>query len=325
MKPDLLHPRCLSCLRATTSRAILPAIIFFSVLFFAGSAYGQSIPGFQAPDKPTVKDDTPVAVKAARGEVPFSRIYGHLKLDSTKTKRLGQLSRSEKKKKNRDKFLRIGVVRDLATPLDALSDTALYTVAEGEIRVGGVVSEGAVAVRVQFKDMSLPPGARVFVYSPANPNEYHGPYEGRGASEDGTFWTPPIRGDTAVIEYFTPAKSISAKTPFKVFSIAHVYKDMSEPEAAGACNLEVTADWQNVAKSVGRVDFVSSGLVGSCTGTLLNNLANDQKPYFLTANHCINTQTEAQSATVYWNYNTGDSPIGHAYDERCESTGYRNV
>src|SRR5687768_13261339 len=153
MKSDFI-PRFLSCVREVTSRAIPPAIILFSVLFFAGSAYGQSVPGFQAPDKPTVKDDTPVAVKAARGEVPFSRIYGHLKLDSTKTKRLGQLSRTEKKK-NRDKFLRIGVVRDLATPLDALSDTTLYTVAEGEIRVGGVVSEGAVAVRVQFKDMSL--------------------------------------------------------------------------------------------------------------------------------------------------------------------------
>ena len=45
-------------------------------------------------------------------------------------------------------------------------------------------------------------------------------------------------------------------------------------------------------------------------GTLLNNAANDQKPYFLTANHCISTQTEAQSVTVYWNYNTGDSPPG---------------
>ena len=139
-----------------------------------------------------------------------------------------QLSESEQKRKKRDKFLRIGVVRPLETPLDALSDSTLYTVAEGYIRVGGVVSEGAVAVRVQFKDMSLPPGARVFVYSPTNPNEYYGPYEGRGASEDGTFWTPPMHGDTAVIEYFTPAKSNSAKTPFKVLSIAHVYKDLTD-------------------------------------------------------------------------------------------------
>ena len=217
-------------------------------------------------------------------------------------------------------------MRNLQTPLDPLSDSTLYTVAEGYIRVAGVTSEGAVAVRVQFKDMSLPPGARVFVYSPTNPNEYYGPYDGRSASEDGTFWTPPIRGDTAVIEYFTPATSNSTKTPFRVFSIAHVYKDMSVEAAAGACNLEVSADWLNVAKSVGRIDFVTQGFVGSCTGTLLNNVSNDQKPYFLTANHCISTQTETQSATVYWNYNTGDSPpLRHAYDERCESSRYRGV
>ena len=310
MKFDLIHPAILSWVRATTSRAIAPTFILFAFLFLACSAYGQSVPGLQAPDKPKVKDETPNAVKAARGEVPFSRMYGHLKLDSTKTKRLGRLSKSEQKGKKDSKFLRIGVVRSLPTPLDALSDTALYTVAEGYIHVGGVVSEGAVAVRVQFKDMSLPPGARVFVYSLTNPNEYYGPYTGRGESEDGTFWTPPIRGDTAVIEYFTPVKSNSAKTPFKVDSIAHVYKDISEPAAAGSCNLEVSADWQDVAKSVGRIDFVTGGSVASCTGTLLNNLANDQKPYFLTANHCISTQTEAQSVTVFWNYNTGDTPIG---------------
>ena len=297
MKFDLSHPRILP-----------PTIILFSVLLFACSAYGQSVPGFQAPDKPKVKDDTPVAVKAARGEVPFSRMYGHLKLDSTKTKRLGQLSRSEIKRKKGEKFLRIGVVRDLTAPLDPLSDSTLYTVNEGYIRVGGVASDGAVGIRVQFKDMSLPPGARVFVYSLSNPNEYYGPYEGRGPSADGTFWTPAIHGDTAVIEYFTPEKNDTAKTPFKVFSIAHIYKDLSAEDAAGTCELDVTADWQNVAKSVGRIDFVSGGFVGTCTGTLLNDAASDQKPYFLTANHCISTQGEAQSATVYWNYNTGDNP-----------------
>ena len=309
MKSNMIPPHFLSWLRAATARA-LPAIIIFSALLFAGSAYGQSVPGFQAPDKPKVKDDTPAAVKAARGEVPFSRIYGQLKPGSAKTKRLGPLSGSEKKRKDQ-KFLRIGVVRPLVTPLDPVADSALYPVAEGYIRVAGIVSEGAVAVRLQFKDMSLPPGARVFVYSPANPNEFHGPYEGRGASEDGTFWTPPISGDTAIIEYFTPVSSNSTKTPFKVLSVAHTYKDLSGVnDPAGFCEQEVTADWQNVAKSVGRIDFVTGGAVGSCTGTLLNNVANDQKPYFLTANHCISTQTEAQSVTVYWNYNTGDNPPG---------------
>lgn len=300
-------PYYLSSIRAATSRAIPFTVIFLFLL--CSAAYGQSVPGFQAPDKPRVKDDTPLAVKAARGEVPFSRKYGHLKPGSTNTKRLGPLSPGKQKKQTHEKFLRIGVVRPLLTPLDPLADSALYTVTEGDIRVAGLVSEGAVAVRVQFKEMSLPPGARVFVYSLSNPDQYYGPYVGRGASEDGTFWTPPIRGDTAVIEYFAPPKSNAAKTPFKVFSIAHVYKDLSD-QAAAFCELEVTADWQNVAKSVGRVDFVSEGFVGICTGTLLNDVANDQKPYFLTANHCISTQAEAQSVTVYWNYNTGDSPPG---------------
>ncbi len=309
MKSDLI-PHFFSCVHAATSRGIILAFILFSVLFLAGSAYGQSAPGFQAPDKPKVKDETPAAVKAARGEVPFNRMYGHLKLGAAKTKRLGQLSLSEQEKKDQ-KLLQIGVVRSLEKPLDPLSDSELYTVTEGYIRIAGIVSEGAVGVRVQFKDMSLPPGARVFVYSLSNPDQFHGPYEGRGPSEDGTFWTPAVRGDTVVIEYFTPTKNDSAKSPFSVLSIAHAYKDLSvDDNAAGACEIDVTSEWQTVAKSVGRIDFVSGSSLFTCTGTLLNNLANDQTPYFLTANHCINTQAQAQSVTVYWNYNTGDDPPG---------------
>src|SRR5215203_5744839 len=140
MKSDSNHSRPFSWLRATTSRAIAPAIIFFSILFLASSAYGQSAPGFQAPDKPNAKDDAPIAVKAARGEVPLSRIYGHLKLGS-KIKQLGRLTpREQKQKKKDEKFARIGVVRPFVTPLDPLSDSAFYRVAEGDIRVAGVVS-----------------------------------------------------------------------------------------------------------------------------------------------------------------------------------------
>ena len=157
------HPRLSLSVRVRTAPALRLALLLFSILLFACSAYGQSVPGFQAPNKPKVKEETPNTVKALRGEVPFSKIYGHLKLGAAKTKRLGQLSPSEQKKRKDDKVLRIGVVRPLVTPLDPVSDSELYTVTEGYIRVAGVVSEGAVAVRVQFKDMSLPAGARVSV------------------------------------------------------------------------------------------------------------------------------------------------------------------
>ena len=41
-----------------------------------------------------------------------------------------------------------------------------------------------------------------------------------------------------------------------------------------------------------------------CTGTLLNNVAQDGTPYFLTANHCVDTQAVAQTVEVYWFYQT---------------------
>src|SRR6185295_1380942 len=119
--------------------------------------------------------------------------------------------------------------------------------------------------------------------------------------------TPPLKGDTVVIEYFTAPGSKSKGTPFLVSEVSHTFKDLFTPnDPAGACNLEVINPWVTLAKSVGMLDFISGGFEAICTGTLLNDAASDQIPYVLTANHCIETQTEAQSVIVFWNYTTGD-------------------
>src|SRR5947209_8027276 len=128
------------------ARCAALALAAISLSLFASTVSAQSLPGYQAPQKPATKDDTPIALKAARGEVPLSKVYGHLKVDAEKVKHLGQLNAAEQKRKQNDKFLRIGVVRTLPTPLDPLSDSVLYTVNEGDVRVAGVVSDAAVAV-----------------------------------------------------------------------------------------------------------------------------------------------------------------------------------
>ncbi len=295
-------------MRVLTKRIFPSAALGFLLLCFAVTSRSQSMPGYQAPAKPKPVETVPVEIKAQRGQAPLRKFYGQLKADASKTIYLRPLTEREKRQKP-EKFLQIGIVRSLPRPLNLLTDSASYTVPEGDVHVASVVSEGALYTRVNFRRMSLPAGARIFVYSAANPDEYYGPYEGRGESADGTFWTPPVRGDTVIIEYFTPAGTNSTNSPLKIFAIAHIYKDVGSPDdPAGACENEVTSDWLNVAKSVARVDFISGTLAGSCTGTLLNDQANDQEPYFLTAHHCISTQTEAQSVTVYWNYNTGDTP-----------------
>lgn len=289
-------------------RSILtPAAAVLLSLCFAVTSRSQSMPGYRAPAKP--KDQTPVSVKAARGEAPLSKLYGHLKADAAKAKRLAPLKSAELPKKSKeDKLHQIGIVRDLANSLNPLTDSAVYTVKEGEVRVATIVSEGARKLRVQFNDFSLPSGARVFVYSGSDPNVYFGPYEGRGPWNDGTFWTPSMPGDQVVIEYTAPAGT-TAIAPFKVSKIAHVYKDANDPNSpAASCNLEVTAPWANVAKSVAMLEFITGPFVADCTGTILNDSNPSLDFYVLTAHHCISTQAEAQSTFAYWNYDSGETP-----------------
>ncbi len=267
------------------------------------------MPGFQAPDKQIVKEN--ILLKAARGQAPLIKLYGNLNPESAKVKRLPSLDLREDSKQKLEKLLRIGVVRQLALPLDPISDSAFYSIAEGDVRVAAIVSPGSLRTRLHFQSMSLPTGARVFVYSMSDPDEFYGPYEGRGASDDGTFWTPPLTGEGVVIEYFTPAGLTFGDLPFRISEVSHNYKDLPRStDSAGACNLEVPAEWGNVAKSVGLLDFMTGGFEALCTGTLLSDSDLNSDHQVLTANHCISTQSEAQSVTVYWNYNSGDVPPG---------------
>lgn len=297
-------------------RAFVPhivlAIIAACLLFLATSARAQSMPGFQPPNKGQSANQLSNSQKAARGQAPLAKLYGHLKANAAKIKRLPALEQRAQKLKF-DKRLQIGVARPLPTELNPLTDSAVYSVAEGEVRVAEVVSTGAFYTRLHFKDMSLPPGARVFVYSASNPDQFAGPYEGRGPWGDGMFWTPPLPGDQIMIEYTVPAGTTSTDVPFRVSEVSHVYKDVfSADNPAGSCNIELSLhqEWMQVAKSVGLLDFLSGGTEFVCTGTLLNDAAQDQKPFVLTANHCISSQSEAQSTVVYWNYLSGDFPSG---------------
>jgi len=297
--------------RVTLHAAAIAAATIVVLCCFS-SAAAQSLPGYQGPDKPKQVDNVPPEVKAKRGQAPLNKLYGQLKADESKTKRLRPLKDSEKRQKS-EKLFQIGVVRRLSTALNPLNDSALYVVPEGEVRVASVVTEGALFTRLHFRRMSLPAGARVFVYSMANPDEYYGPYEGHGPSDDGTFWTPPMRGDAVAVEYFTPAGT-RADAPFKILEVSHIYKDSRANDPADFCEQEVQTPWSFVKSSVGLLQFTTGGLEALCSGTLMNNAANDQKPYLLTANHCIGTQTEAQSLRVYWDYNVGDFPTGFTTD-----------
>ncbi len=302
--------------------AISLSFVILCLLLFAPGVHAQEIVtvnGSRSPveRRPGPQEEPSIQEKVARGLAPLSRLYENILLKTEAIHRLPALPPAERETEGLEKRVRIGAVRAFPQPLDASSDSSLYSVPEGEVRVMGAVSEGALSIRVRFTNMALPVGARLFVYSMKNRDDVYGPYEENGPNGDGAFWTPPLEGDGAVVELFIPKLNASATDSyFQLTEVSHVFTNplaaesnaARETDAAGECNLNVTAAYANVAKAVGHLQFTRPEGEFLCTGTLLNTQTHDFTPYLITANHCFSTQSAAQSLRVYWNYNSGDSP-----------------
>ena len=290
-------------------------VLLFSINFTAQI----SNPGKSAPSVDSFNSDT-VKKQTAKGELPPSRVYEFIKPEASKTTRLSKLSEEQKKSSSTmEKKLQIGTVRQLEQPISQVSQGTVYSIARGTVWISEIISEDAVQTRLRFNETDLPPGAKLFVYSAKNPDDVYGPYEKRGESDTGDFWTPPFEGDGVIVEYFVPNQNELAedKLPFRITEVAHIYRNplkfgnegMNDP-AEYPCHNEVPAEWSFVAKSVGQFQYVDDEArqVYDCTGTLLSSLAGDFDPIFLTANHCVSSAAEAQSMIIYWFYNSGDYP-----------------
>ncbi len=75
------------------------------------------------------------------------------------------------------------------------------------------------------------------------------------------------------------------------------------PGLSGDCNVDVNCTegliWQNAKRAVVKLIIDNTYI---CSGTLLNTTSNDEKPYLLTANHCINSPWQAANTVFYFNY-----------------------
>jgi V8-like Glu-specific endopeptidase len=58
-------------------------------------------------------------------------------------------------------------------------------------------------------------------------------------------------------------------------------------------------DWRSEIPAIG---VISTGGSTFCSGFMVNNTAQDAKPYFMTANHCGISTSNAASLVVYWNF-----------------------
>lgn len=152
----------------------------------------------------------------------------------------------------------------------------------------------ASSINLIYSDYWLPEGAKFYIYD-ENRKYVIGAFTHRNNKDDRTFATGITPSDAVILEYYEPAHHIG-QGRIEIETVVQGYKDIFKDYpfwedfgSSGACNINVNCPsglpWQNEKRSVAII-LTSSGS-RLCTGVLVNNVRQDLKPYFLTANHCM--------------------------------------
>jgi len=152
---------------------------------------------------------------------------------------------------------------------------------------------GSYGVGIIFSRFSIPEKGEVYIYN-QNKSMLLGAITSKNNNPYKVLSTTPIQGSVIYIEYIEPANT-SFNTELTIGTVTHVYRDYLNHNKSfgesGSCNINVACDagagWENQVRSVAMI--VTNNGTRWCTGTLINNTQNNGIPYFLTANHCIDT------------------------------------
>jgi len=255
-------------------QVLLPAffLLFTSILAFAQPAFGG----------------LPLGIQQANALLPAPSL--HLKgLDVAKLQR-------EDEQNQMNRFA-------APIPLDISTENAgNWTLLPDGTQVWQlrITVEKAQGLILFYEDFDLPAGSQLFVYSPIS-KQVLGAYTQESQSRSDRFLTGIITGNELIVEYQAPADNFAV--PFHLWRIDAVYrKEGTEKEllsfgfgSSSDCHDNVVCpagdEWQAERNAVARIIVVVEEGTGYCTGTLLNNTAQDGRLLFLSAFHCMDGYT----------------------------------
>ena len=179
---------------------------------------------------------------------------------------------------------------------------------EGDIAVWRweVVSPAAKSLDFHFARLQLPQDASLRIVGEGQGNERLV----KTADITGVAYASPyVLGERALLELRVPA-SKRGEVELALASVTHGYRGLFEAyepgQKSGSCNVDTACPagdaWRDQIDSVGHYTFSQGSSSYVCTGSLIGNTAATSTPYFLTANHCMSSQTVVSSIVVYWNY-----------------------
>jgi lysyl endopeptidase len=244
------------------------------------------------------------------------------------------------------KPLQIGIHREARADALTPRNPALvwrYVAGGGQVARLAVSSPGARALRVGLNVRNIPADAELRFINSTSAAVASALVRGNEVKalsrEQPVYWTPVTEGEQQVIEFYLAPGTPTALLQFSVTSVSHLIVSPAgrlsgaKVGESESCNKDVACYAQlagvpDVSRAVARMIF--SGQCGMdasaatclCTGTLLNDSdPNTQIPYFLSANHCISTQSEASTLETYWRYESSACGAGDVISAASQVTG----
>lgn len=187
--------------------------------------------------------------------------------------------------------------------IDVKENAIVDTLKNGLLYRLSIRSKGAKSLNVIFGKYDLPPEAKLYLYS-----KNHKSIKGVFTNENNKFKkklaVEPVFGELITIEYFEPLNSHN-KNNLIINKVSHDIYGIEDGDFgnSGDCQVDINCSegnaWQDIKRSVVKIIINGTGL---CSGALINNTANDETPYILTAAHCICDQDDAENSVYIFNY-----------------------
>ncbi len=169
-----------------------------------------------------------------------------------------------------------------------------------------------------YEDFHLPVGAKLFFFDKEK-TQIKGAYTSANNKESGKFFTGFIHSKTAVLEYYEPANVIG-EGHFTIFRIDQTIESAETEKSvllnlgfgtSSDCHINVNcaegSDYQQEKQGVCRIMMTVEEGTAWCSGTLLNNIRNDETPYVLSAFHCTDGYTPLHDLWRFdFNYESGE-------------------
>ncbi len=170
-----------------------------------------------------------------------------------------------------------------------------------------IITTGAVSVGLIFDAYRLEEGVKLMIYNP-DKTFVKGAYTSLNNKSSGIFAVAHIPGDELIIELQVPVQ-MEDYGELSLGSLSHAFLPValngtrdgrfgrSQP-----CEIDISCEegtqWQLEKRSVVRLYTVTQ----YCTGVMLNNTAYNGDPLLLTAEHCIENESRAESSVFVFNY-----------------------